>query len=121
MRGRASASLRGAADVSPEILSVLALPSLDDVTDDQSRGATCVWGDVPLTTDMAVDLGEQLSPLEGATAPVRWMPRACPACVLERAKRARFAHAPTCEQCGDEAALCEIGQGLHELVRRYST
>lgn len=120
MRGRASAPLRGAADVSPDVLAVLVLPSLDDVTDDQSRGATCVWDDVPLKTDMAVDLGEQLSPLKGTAGRMRWMPRACPACVLERAKRARFAHATMCEQCADEAAPCEIGQGLSELVRRYS-
>lgn len=120
MSRRTSAPPRGAADVSPEILSVLVLPSLDDVTDDQSRGATCVWDGVPLKTDMAVGLGEQLSPLTGTPAPMRWMPRACPACVLDRATRARFAHAPTCEQCADNAALCEIGRGLQELVKRYS-
>lgn len=120
MRGPTSAPPRGAADVSPEILHVLVLPSLDLVTDAQTRGATCVWCDGPLTTDVAVDLGEQMSPLKGTTSPMRWTPRACPACTAERATRGRFAHAPTCEQCADEASVCEVGQGLMELVGRYS-
>jgi hypothetical protein len=70
---------------------------------------------------MAVDLGEQASLLEGATLPVRWTPRACPACTLDRARRGRFAHATTCKQCADEASRCAVGQGLLDLLRRYST
>lgn len=119
MSRRMSAPLRGAADVSPETLRVLVLPSLDLVTDAQTRGASCVWCDGPLTTDMAVDLGETMSPLKGTTSPMRWTPRACPACTAERARRGRFAHATTCEQCTDDDAQCPVGEGLLDLVRRY--
>lgn len=116
-----SAPPRGAADVSPETLLVLGLPSLDSLTDDQTRGATCVWGNEPLSTDMAVDLGEQMSPLKGTASRVRWTPRACPDCTVDRARRGRFAHAPTCGQCTDGADRCSVGQGLLNLLRRYGT
>lgn len=121
MSRRTGAPPRGAADVTPETLNVLVLPTLSTVTDDQSRGAACVWCTGPLTTDMAVDLGEQTSDSDGTALPVHWMPRACPTCTVERAQRARFAHGPTCEQCVDEAAHCEVGEGLLDLLRRYST
>ncbi|SOE25085.1 hypothetical protein SAMN05442782_1787 [Streptomyces sp. OK228] len=46
-----------------------------------------------------------------------WFPRACPACVAERAQRALHAHAPFCEQCVDEASECGTGRGLYRLMR----
>lgn len=119
MRARTSAPPKGAADVAPELLPILAPPLLDDVTDDQTRGATCVWCHTPLTTAMAVDLGEQMSPWQGSTSPMRWTPRACPKCTGERAHSALFAHSGTCGQCVDEAGGCEIGRGLYDLVRRF--
>lgn len=119
MSRRMSAPPRGAADVSPEILRILVLPSLNTVTDSQTRGATCVWCDGPLTTEMAVDLGEQMSPLEGTTSPTRWTPRACPSCAADRARRGRWAHSTTCKQCADKAAQCPMGEGLLDLLRRY--
>jgi hypothetical protein len=48
------------------VLELLGLPSLQDVTDDQSRGVDCVWCRARVTTDTAVDLGEQKSPLNGS-------------------------------------------------------
>lgn len=119
MTGRTSAPPRGAADVAPQLLPFLVLPSLDALKDDQTRGATCVWCNDRLTAAMAVDLGEQMSPLKGSTSPMRWPPRACPRCTGERAHTALFGHSATCEQCVDEAGGCEIGRGLYDLVRRY--
>ncbi|WP_237305367.1 hypothetical protein [Streptomyces sp. SAT1] len=91
----------------------LPLPSPEDVTDGQSRGASCVWcGHGPLSTDAVVDLGTRKNPLGGS-----WFPRACPHCVTARAHRALSAHASMCEQCVDEAARCETGSALQQLVR----
>jgi hypothetical protein len=102
-----------------EALALLALPDLDGLTDGQTRGAICVWGrdEDRLTPETAVDLGEHLSPLRGSTSQMRWFPRACNACTGEAAFRALHEHAPTCEQCVDDASRCEIGRALWRLVR----
>ena len=122
MRTHASAPPRGAADVAPDLLQILALPSLDDLTDDQTRGATCVWGGEELTTAIAVDLGWQMTPLQGSTSPMRWSPRACPKCTLERARRALFAHSGTsCRDCADTDGACSVARGLQDLAIRYGT
>ncbi|MYU21277.1 hypothetical protein GTY84_05400 [Streptomyces sp. SID8352] len=47
------------------------MPDPAGLTEDQRRGAVCVWGTARLTGESAVDLGEQTS------AVGRWYPRAC--------------------------------------------
>ncbi|MEU6324374.1 hypothetical protein [Streptomyces sp. NPDC047009] len=107
-------------EIPPDVLAVLALPPLDGLTDDQRRGATCVWHDGKrLTGEKAVALGEHMSPLRGSTTPTRWFPRACHTCVADRAHHSLFAHCTTCKDCADEAGRCEIGRGLYRLVRQY--
>ena len=102
----------GLLEVPPAALELLELPALDTVTDGQSRGADCVWcTHGPLTTETAVALGERKS--HGVTR----FPRACRPCVANHAHEAVFKHAPTCEQCVDEAAVCEVGRVLYRLIR----
>ncbi|MEU5363359.1 hypothetical protein ABZ354_07645 [Streptomyces sp. NPDC005925] len=99
------------------VLEILGLPSLDDLADDQTRGATCVWCQVRLTAETAVDLGEHLSPLPGTAPPMHWFPRACRKDTADRAHRGLFTHAPMCEQCTDDPGGCEISRWLYRLVR----
>ncbi|MEU6098380.1 hypothetical protein [Streptomyces sp. NPDC047079] len=113
-------SLRAALDDAGIVLEVLALPALDGLTDDQTRGATCVWhGGDRLTAETAIPLGEHMSPLSGVTSLLRWFPRACRTCVADRAHRGLLVHAPMCDLCADEAGQCPIGRGLYRLVREY--
>lgn len=57
-----------------------ALPSAEDLTDEQIRGAACVWCGGRLTNATAVSLGEM--PLDvGHRAD--WFPRSCPNCPTE--------------------------------------
>lgn len=98
-------------DIPPEVLTALGLPKFGDLTPDQARGAVCVWGDEQLTTETAVDLGEQAGP-EG-----RWWPRACRKHTADRAHLGLFDHAPSCEQCTDAAERCETSRVLYRLVR----
>ncbi|MFG3323708.1 hypothetical protein ACGF3J_37255 [Streptomyces sp. NPDC048171] len=106
-------------EVTARVLDVLVLPGLDDLTDDQVRGADCVWCRASLTADVAVDFGEHTSPSPWSTSTIgmRWYPRACPACTAERAHRGLFEHAPSCEQCVDAAERCEISRALYRLIR----
>lgn len=105
-------------EVPAAALEALGLPPLDGLHDAQVRGASCVWCSTgPLNAENAVDLGEQMSPLPGSASPMRWYPRACRPCIADRAQRGLFAHAPMCEQCVDEAGVCEVGRGLYRLVR----
>ena len=102
----------GLLEVPAAILELLELPALETVADGQSRGADCVWCTYgPLTTEMAVALGERKS--RGVTR----FPRACPPCAAAHAHAALFKHAPTCEQCVDEAEVCEVGRVLYRLIR----
>ncbi|WP_435272208.1 hypothetical protein [Streptomyces parvulus] len=99
--------------VPPAVVEVLALPLFRTLTDDQARGAVCVWGDQRLNAETAVDLGEQLG---------RWFPRACRTHVADRAHRALLVHAPTCDACRTKPAdgdpsPCEIARALYRLVR----
>jgi hypothetical protein len=101
----------------PAVAAALELPALDGLTDDQVRGADCVWCKTRLTAETAVDLGEHMSPLSGTTSPMRWFPRACSADTAKRAHAALAAHAPECEQCADDPGRCDTGRWLHRLVR----
>ena len=100
-----------------EVLALLPLPDLDTRTDDQTRGRTCVWDSTPLIAETAIDLGERMSPLDGSASLMRWFPRACTTCVREAATAAIRDHTGTCEQCTDNAALCEIRAALEQLTR----
>lgn len=93
----------------------LDLPALGTLTEQQVRGQACVWDGVPLSGVPAVDLGARTATRAGR--PTQWFPRGCPRCVAEAALRALHAHAPSCEQCVDDAARCPEGLGLRRLMR----
>ena len=103
-----------------QALALLPLPDLDGLTDAQTRGTTCVWcppDSPPLTAETAVELGEHLSALSGSSSPMRWFPRACHKCANPAALKALHDHAPGCEQCVDNAALCAVFRTLPRLMR----
>jgi hypothetical protein len=102
-----------------EALALLALPALDTLTDDQTRGAVCVWdrNEDRLTAETAVDLGERMDPLPGTSSPMRWFPQACQHHTGQAAIRALHEHAPMCEPCVDNAANCKTGRALNRLRR----
>ncbi|MFD5026973.1 hypothetical protein [Streptomyces sp. NPDC058373] len=57
------------------------LPHPRTLTDDQLRGAACVWCGTTVTTATAVDLGARPDP----SCPwASWYPRACPPCAEAR-------------------------------------
>ncbi|WP_329336031.1 hypothetical protein OG252_12945 [Streptomyces sp. NBC_01352] len=100
-----------------KVLALLPLPDLNTRTDDQTRGATCVYDGVPLAPTAAVNLGERMSPLNGSTSLMRWFPRACPGCVQKAATAAVREHAGNCEQCVDDASRCDTRIRLEQLAR----
>ncbi len=55
------------------------LPALSDLSEQQVRGAACVYCGIHLDNATAVDLGEHQAGRAGSL--VRWFPRACPPCV----------------------------------------
>lgn len=108
-----SGSPRAALEVPADVLAELILPSPEDATEGQLRGADCVWCEAgPLNVETAVDFGEQKTPTGEA-----WFPRACLPCAAAWAHRGMFEHASTCEQCTDEASVCPIGRFLYRLIR----
>lgn len=96
-------------------LELLELPALDTLTERQVRGQTCVWDAAQLHGRAAVDLGKHETKRAGS--PVLWFPRGCPRCVADAALRALHAHAPSCEQCVDDAERCPDGVALRRLMR----
>ncbi|MFF0510943.1 hypothetical protein [Streptomyces sp. NPDC004250] len=103
-------------EVTARVLEVLGLPDPATLLEDQLRGALCVWDKEQLRLDTAIDLGEQ----HGTVG--LWWPRACPACVADRAHRGLLEHAPECENCRTrpapgEPGACEVTRGLYRLVR----
>ncbi|MFJ3201044.1 hypothetical protein [Streptomyces sp. NPDC086989] len=54
----------------------LPLPPIGDLSEQQVRGAACVYCGILLDNGTAIDLGEQ--PASRAGVAVRWFPRACP-------------------------------------------
>jgi len=101
-------------------LSLLDVPELDGLTDDQTRGSSCVWCHEDLDA-AAVDLGERMSALSGSSSPMRWFPRADSACVYVHAMRAMHDHVPGCRQCARRETLdqCAAGRGLRRLMRDH--
>ncbi|MEV7286336.1 hypothetical protein AB0O01_17470 [Streptomyces sp. NPDC093252] len=102
-------------DILTEALSLLVLPSLPVLSDEQVRGEVCVWNpaEARLSAETAVDLGERK---DGGR---RWFPRACRTHTGLTAYRALLDHAPTCEQCVDNHTGCPIGRPLARLTRLY--
>ncbi|MFF8910151.1 hypothetical protein [Streptomyces olivaceoviridis] len=96
-------------------LASLPLPEFHTLSQDQVRGATCVWDGVGLNSATAIDLGERK--LKRVAGRVSWFPRACRRCALEQAMNALVAHSQSCEQCADDHNLCSEGRGLVRTVR----
>ena len=98
-------------------LTLLTLPALDGLTQEQVRGAACIWCDTRLDTDTAVDLGKRKHRrLDGRYST---FPRACRPCVHTEAYRATLDHGGMCEQCVDDLDSCETGVALRALMREY--
>lgn len=87
-------------------LPMLPLPQYRGLSDDQRRGAVCVWCSGPLTAETAQDLGERPAP-DGT----RMWPRGCTPCACKEARRIVSLHprrCPVCtagERCVDRNAL----------------
>lgn len=103
-------------DVAP-LLALLTLPDLDSLSEQQVRGAACVWDGIVLTAETAVDLGTRTAARAGQDVP--WFPRACRGCVHTAARLQFVTHIPCCEQCADEVSECELGFGLLRLTKVY--
>ena len=96
-------------------LSLLPLPALDGLSQEQVRGAACVWCTAVLDTATAVDLGERRHKrLDGHYST---FPRACRRCAAKVARDAIADHAGSCEQCVEDASLCETRATLEQIVR----
>ncbi|MFJ8335479.1 hypothetical protein [Streptomyces sp. NPDC094437] len=96
-----------------EVLAVLALPAaLDTLEEDRASGRACIWGGERLTIETAVDLGEQTD----SAGRVCFL-RACRRHAGQAAHRALMEHAPSCEQCTDNAGGCGLGRVLLRLIR----
>ncbi|MFJ9821861.1 hypothetical protein ACIRU3_42815 [Streptomyces sp. NPDC101151] len=104
-------------DVPPEVLGALAehLPGPDGLPDERARGRGCIWCGQHLTSETAVDLGEQVEQSDV----LRWFPRGCHPCTADRAHRSMLDHASFCPLCAhaDSAAACVLGRGLYRLQR----
>jgi hypothetical protein len=99
------------------VVELLGVPSLDVQSEEQLRGATCVWDrEHVLTAETAVDLGERRHRRPGGHYST--FPRACAPCLAGRAHPALLDHGGTCEQCLDDRELCMVGRVLYRLVRQ---
>lgn len=96
------------------VLDLLPLPDLDALTDQQRRGAICVWDSRHgvLTTTTAVDLGEY--PAGDGTV---CFLRACKACAQRFALEALQIHSGSCEPCAIDHTQCPPGLALVRMVR----
>ncbi|MFF3920546.1 hypothetical protein ACFYZB_45570 [Streptomyces sp. NPDC001852] len=101
---------RALVDIPDDLLPRILLPPLEVLPDARARGAECVWGGEPLSTATAVDLGER------ETDSGHWFPRACRPCTRRVVLAARNDHSGRCEQCTDDATICETRRALHVLV-----
>lgn len=99
-------------DIPAALLPLIPLPALGSLPDARARGAECVWLGEPLTAETAVDLGERTSPDSGTTLFLR----GCRRCTLRAALDTHKAHAQSCEQCVDDATLCETRRALRTLA-----
>ncbi|MCX4993872.1 hypothetical protein [Streptomyces longwoodensis] len=100
-----------------DAISLLDLPPLDDLTENQVRGTACVWCATSLSVVTAVDLGERRHKrLDGSYST---FPRACRPCTRAAGVRALADHAPLCEQCTDDPGACTTGMALQRLIREH--
>ncbi|MEU2931050.1 hypothetical protein ABZ636_39580 [Streptomyces sp. NPDC007251] len=97
-------------DIPTDLAPLILLPPLDDLPDARARGAECVWCGGTLNTATAIDLGER------DTDGKHWFPRACRPCTRRTVLAARNGHPGRCEQCTDDATLCETRRALHTLT-----
>ncbi|MCH0561966.1 MULTISPECIES: hypothetical protein [unclassified Streptomyces] len=102
-------------EVTSTVQRSLDVPSLDEQTEAQQRGAGCVWCDTPLTAETAVDLGERRHRL--LDGHFHTYPRGCRACTHQAANRGLQAHVAECEQCVDDVGQCETGLAWTRLMR----
>ncbi|MGW4516429.1 hypothetical protein ACWEO4_31580 [Streptomyces sp. NPDC004393] len=105
-----TAETRALIDIPDDLLPLILLPPLEVLPDARARGAECVWGGEPLSTATAIDLGERET--EGG----HWFPRACRPCTRRAVLAARNDHPGRCEQCTDDATICETRRALHALA-----
>lgn len=98
-------------------LALLPLPSVASLSAPQVRGASCVWCSATFGSGPAVDLGPRV--LKNLDARTQWFPRSCRACTATAALTALHGHAPMCEQCTEEAGLCDTGVALTRMIREY--
>ncbi|NMI57113.1 MULTISPECIES: hypothetical protein [unclassified Streptomyces] len=103
------------AGTSTSVLDLLDIPGIADLSEQQVRGAACVWCEAPLTSDTAVDLGERRVSL--LDSHITTFPRACRDCAAPRLYRALLDHTQRCEQCADDQSQCETGTALRDAVR----
>lgn len=99
----------------PRGRAALPLPKVGDLSEQQQRGAACVWCATLLTAETAVDLGERR--IRVLDSYVTAFPRGCRPCTATAAYRALLDHAPTCEQCIDDVDRCDTGTALRRLIR----
>ncbi|MFG2639301.1 hypothetical protein ACGFX8_37845, partial [Streptomyces sp. NPDC048362] len=95
------------------VAELLPLPRLDGLTDQQRRGAVCVWDadHGPLSTPTAIDLGEW-----GADGTTLFL-RGCKACALPLVMDALQRHSPDCRDCTADYRDCATGLALVRLGR----
>lgn len=97
-----------------EVLALLPLPAIADLSEQQVRGITCVWDGIALTPATAVDLGVRTMNRLGEKR--QWYPRACRRCIGDGAYRLLLDHSPACDRCRKDGG-CELGRALNRLVR----
>ncbi|RPE40288.1 hypothetical protein EDD90_3324 [Streptomyces sp. Ag109_O5-1] len=97
-----------------DALVLLEVPPYDELSEEQRRGARCVWTNMPLTAETAIDLGERADD-DG----VPWWPRAWRSGMHDVAVATLRAHAGCCEMCAIDANLCETATALSGLTREY--
>ncbi|MGW2426550.1 hypothetical protein ACWC0C_46650 [Streptomyces sp. NPDC001709] len=98
------------ADIPADLLPLIPVPPLDVLPEARARGAECVWGGEPLSTATAIDLGERRE--NGTTLFLR----GCRSCTRRAVLAARNSHPGMCEQCTDDATICETRRALHALA-----
>ncbi|MFJ9822285.1 hypothetical protein ACIRU3_45115 [Streptomyces sp. NPDC101151] len=99
----------------PGFLTLLELPAPETLTATQLGGAHCVWCATELHGDTAVDLEPRHDHIKGV--PGRWCPRGCRRCTLKPLLALVQVHPGICEQCTDDASLCETRRALRTLAR----
>ncbi|WP_381562913.1 hypothetical protein [Streptomyces eurythermus] len=87
----------------------IVLPRLELLSEARTRGAECVWGGERLTGETAIDLGKH------SDGGFNWFPRACRPCTRAAVRAACRYHPRNCEQCVDNADICDVRRALHEL------